>query len=519
MGGCYSSDLNKPPEVTSPAKRMRQSNQVVITELSDLDEEDLMLKEPPEITYKGRGSNSVGMMQPTHKQKIEKELKKIQRETNKEVKRKQEIQLQEKIRQQKHNFTLQKEEETTFRLEQEKHKAKQQEMLQIEMERRREIFKFDDEEGNIAKVEKVDDAWSSFKKGRNSNDDIESNNNEESRVYRPQQFNLTGITNSGWGLEVQDLEEDPEPAPPTYRKKDIVPNINEFNLFDKHAVKAPVSARSSVSTLVNYLKTGAENHFQLVRMFYRWITFNISFDVEGYFGEDKLQSVEAEDVLQSGITIAEGYANLMEAMCRYEGIPVKVIHGLVKGYNYQVGDIINFTESRIMHSWNAVYINRNWFFIDCAWGAGHVDRERKWHRQFQEFYFIVDPDKMIVDHFPFMDKDLRTSAKWQLLPSPVSANSFNQRLKMERAALEWEVKPVTHTQHHIITVRKEIVVQLEEVASILEDYTVQFQRKDGSRNLDKFFFACKLNERTLRIEIRPPEEVDYLLNIYMHRGV
>jgi hypothetical protein len=90
---------------------------------------------------------------------------------------------------------------------------------------------------------------------------------------------------------------------------------------------------------------------------------------------------------------------------------------------------------------------------------------------------------------------------------------------MEKAALEWEVKPVTHTQHHIITVRKTIVVQLEEVASILEDYTVQFQRKDGSRNLNKFFFACKLNERTLKIEIRPPEEVDYLLNIFAQKSL
>lgn len=90
---------------------------------------------------------------------------------------------------------------------------------------------------------------------------------------------------------------------------------------------------------------------------------------------------------------------------------------------------------------------------------------------------------------------------------------------MERAALEWEVKPVTHTQHHIITVRKELVVQLEEVASILEDYTVQFQRKDGSRNLDKFMFVCKLNERTLKIILRPPEEIDYLLNIYAQKSI
>lgn len=39
----------------------------------------------------------------------------------------------------------------------------------------------------------------------------------------------------------------------------------------------------------------------------------------------------------------------------------------------------------------------------------------------------MDPDNMIVDHFPLMDRDFRSSARWQLLASPISANSFNQR--------------------------------------------------------------------------------------------
>lgn len=55
-----------------------------------------------------------------------------------------------------------------------------------------------------------------------------------------QNFNLTGITKSGWKLEdvvVEDLEQLPDPRPPTYRKKDIVSDVKEFNLFDKHAVK------------------------------------------------------------------------------------------------------------------------------------------------------------------------------------------------------------------------------------------------------------------------------------------
>lgn len=45
--------------------------------------------------------------------------------------------------------------------------------------------------------------------------------------------------------------------------------------FSQPWQQAPFSCRTSVSSLVAYLKKGAENHFQLVRMFYRWITFNV----------------------------------------------------------------------------------------------------------------------------------------------------------------------------------------------------------------------------------------------------
>lgn len=48
------------------------------------------------------------------------------------------------------------------------------------------------------------------------------------------------MTRSGWGFEdvvVYDMDQIPDPKPPTYRKKDIVPNIKEFSLFDSHAVK------------------------------------------------------------------------------------------------------------------------------------------------------------------------------------------------------------------------------------------------------------------------------------------
>ncbi|XP_052217945.1 kyphoscoliosis peptidase-like [Dreissena polymorpha] len=520
--GSGSSALNQPPPAGRPKQRAKQSHHVMMTELSDLGDDDFTIQEPTLVQYHGRTGQTNGFIKEDQKARAAEEMSFERQMKNKELRRIQDERLKEKRSQEMHNFRLVKEEDQRFKLEQARIQAevvkKHQELVAME-EKANRMLREEQLQQEFIQQQNIDS---------NGNFVFEPETEErvnvahQPTVRNPAKFNLTGVTKSGWAFEdraVQDLDKEPEPRPPTYRKRDIVQNTHQFNLFDKHAVKAPFRARESIASLVTYLKSGAENHLQLVRMFYRWITFNIAFDVEGYYGETQLQSVEPEGVLQAGLTISEGYANLMQAMCKFEGIPVKIIQGIVKGYEYQIGDIINFTESHLWHFWNAVYINKNWFFVDCAWGAGLVDRKRNWIRQFQEFYFIVDPDKMIVDHFPFMDNDLRESAKWQLLASPVSANSFNQRLKLERAALEWDVKPVTHTQHHIITVRREIEIQLQEVADILEEYSVQFQRKDGSRNLDQFFFACKLNNRTLKITLRPPEQVDYILNIYGQKSL
>lgn len=85
--------------------------------------------------------------------------------------------------------------------------------------------------------------------------------------------------------------------------------------------------------------------------------------------------------------------------------------------------------------------------------------------------------------------------------------------------MEWEVKPVSHTQNHLVVVRRDVEVQLQEVAEIIEDYTIRFQRKDGSRDLDPYMFAAKVQERTLKVLLRPPEEIDYVLHIFAKKSL
>lgn len=108
------------------------------------------------------------------------------------------------MRQEKYNFSLQKEEEKKFKLEQERIKAqfeqKQEEVLQLEMERRREIFKTADKLEGAAKAERKENVFKAKKGDKIEKDvtetaeDLDQNNNGGSRVYRPQVFLQLSLT-------------------------------------------------------------------------------------------------------------------------------------------------------------------------------------------------------------------------------------------------------------------------------------------------------------------------------------
>ena len=102
----------------------------------------------------------------------------------------------------------------------------------------------------------------------------------------------------------------------------------------------------------------------------------------------------------------------------FAGLHCKVISGLVKGANFQIGTPMNPDD--FQHWWNAVYIYGKWCLVDSylatiplinKTGSGELKYS------FNEHYFLVDPNKMIYSHFP--DEPV-----WQLSSNVVSRDEF-----------------------------------------------------------------------------------------------
>lgn len=115
---------------------------------------------------------------------------------------------------------------------------------------------------------------------------------------------------------------------------------------------------------------------------------------------------------------------------READIPCKIITGYAKGFG-TTPDTEFTTEPETDHSWNTVFLGKDWYLIDCTWGAGHIDENGKFQQKFTEFYFLTNPSEFIMSHFPYIDKNSEESQKWQLLKTPITLEEFEKNVKVE----------------------------------------------------------------------------------------
>ncbi|NXF81861.1 KY peptidase, partial [Sclerurus mexicanus] len=199
--------------------------------------------------------------------------------------------------------------------------------------------------------------------------------------------------------------------------KSMPVDLQQFKNLDAYALK--VNVKSSVEELVKALLKQARTDLEKVRAIWMWICHHIEYDIVGY--HDKSQRLtKAEDVLQTGKSVCEGYAKLFEQMCSVAGVQCKQLSGHSKGYGYKIGQ--TFT-GKSDHTWNAVYLEGRWHLLDSTWGSGSVDDSfTKFTYRYNEFYFLTHPALFIKDHFP-------DNSNWQLLKPTLTLKEFESNMR------------------------------------------------------------------------------------------
>lgn len=212
----------------------------------------------------------------------------------------------------------------------------------------------------------------------------------------------------------------------------------DYEKIDLYALNTPPSAEASVESLASYLAAPARNEREKARSIFRWITKNIDYNVAGYFN-GSYGAANASDLLKTRKSVCDGYSDLFELLAREVGLEAVSIAGYGKGYGYTPGENISEQSN---HAWNAIKVNGSWYLVDCTWGAGYIDEDKKYVREFDDHYFMTPPAQFVYDHFP-------DESRWQLTDKPITKSEFERLVYVKSGFFNYGLKLGSHGEGKI----------------------------------------------------------------------
>lgn len=182
-----------------------------------------------------------------------------------------------------------------------------------------------------------------------------------------------------------------------------------YTLIDKKMEAIPNSDTNSTDLVAKYINANFKTESDKIRAVFYWTSSNISYDVKNMFvvnfGETPQDRIAKTLKTKKGI--CGDYAAIFNEIATLVGVESVVI----SGYTKQNGKIDN-----LAHAWCAAKIDNKWSVFDPTWGSGSL-LNGKFVKKINEYYFKVEPSKIISSHIPF-------DYLWQFLNYPITNAEF-----------------------------------------------------------------------------------------------
>lgn len=197
---------------------------------------------------------------------------------------------------------------------------------------------------------------------------------------------------------------------PSYIFSQDLAELKAFNYrrADSIALHFPKKKYKTVTEVAAALSENLKTDHEKFRAIFKWITDNIEYN------KSAQNVTDASKIIRKNKAVCQGFSNLLKEMCNTVNIPCDVIVGYTKT---EVKDI-NKKLKKTDHAWNSVQLYGTWYLVDVTWATSKYNVvTHKYMKEFDEHYFLTDPHKFILDHFP-KDK------KYQYLSKPVKKSAF-----------------------------------------------------------------------------------------------
>ena len=212
------------------------------------------------------------------------------------------------------------------------------------------------------------------------------------------------------------------------KTEDIIDN-KTFNkeLCKEIMASLPKRTETNLQSLKDLMKSKTVKILEIEKSYiiFLWICQNIDYDAPSYFAGRNVD-VTPEGVFRNGKTVCSGYSRLYKDISTYMSLEVQCVNCYAKGVGYQPGQRLNSTN----HEYNVIRLNNKWHPIDSTWGAGHIEG-KDFKREFNEFYFLADPELLIRSHFP-------ENPQWQLTKQTFTLEDFLKWPKINSNFFKYE---------------------------------------------------------------------------------
>jgi len=379
------------------------------------EEEDRIKKEEEEKRKKEEEEKRKKEEEEEKRKKEEEEKRKKEEEEKrkKEEEEKRKKEEEEKRKKEEEEEKRKKEEEEEKRKKEEEEKRKKEEEEKRKKEEEEEKRKKEEEEEKRKKEGEEKRKKEEEDRIKKEEEEEKKKKEEEEKRKKEEEFRMK------YEKEEKEKEKKDINKGENNQKENLVEESQEFKdksskrvnmkydkeLCDKIVSSLPKREKTNLNEFKNTIKSKAKDLTEIERAFvlFKWMGQNINYDVKNT-NAGKRVDCSKDGVFRTGKTVCSGYSNLYEDIAKYLNLEVKSVHCYAKGAGYMPGTKIHASETN--HEINVIKLNGKWYHIDSTWGAGHSNGN-EYVREFNEFYFLPDPELLIRSHFP-------SDEKWQL---------------------------------------------------------------------------------------------------------
>lgn len=172
--------------------------------------------------------------------------------------------------------------------------------------------------------------------------------------------------------------------------------VNPADCFD-------TEAPDGIQKMSDQIVGSTTDDYEKIFLLNRWVAENIYYDYDSYYA-DSGTTYAAADVLLSRRSVCEGYANLLRALIRAQGIPATKVTTYALGVSTRGGSFAVDTQHSDTrednHAYVEAFVDGRWVAMDATWDSNNRYQNGVYEAKAPNgyYYFDITPEALALDH-------------------------------------------------------------------------------------------------------------------------